>query len=125
MSPALRLDDRLHVDHRVEGTAVVVRAVGEVDMFTAPVLAKQLTRAAEVVTPPAPLVADFRELRFFGSSGISALLVAYQQCQRQSVPLRVVAGPAVTRRLGMVGVLDVLMICPTLTDALRSTAETV
>ena len=79
MSPARRPDDRLHVDQRSEGTAVVLRAVGEVDGSTAPILAKHLTRAAETVTPPGPVVADFRELEFFGSTAISVLLVAHQQ----------------------------------------------
>lgn len=99
---------------------MVVRAVGDVDMVTAPVLAKELAHAAETVTPPALIVADLREVRFFGSSGIATLIVAHRQCQERRVTLRVVAGPSLTKRLTMSGLVGYLTICLTLTEALDS-----
>jgi anti-sigma B factor antagonist len=110
----------LHVDQRVEGDAVIVRAVGEVDMLSVPLLAEQLALAAEVAKPPGPVVADLREVVFFGSNGISALLVAQDECKQRDVTLRVLGTRVVTHPLDVTGASAALTICPTLTDALRS-----
>jgi anti-sigma B factor antagonist len=112
-------DSPLHVDQHNEGGAVVVRAAGEVDLGTAHTLIKYLTSAAEEVTPPAPVVADLREIQFFGSQGLAALVTAQQQCQQHHTALRLLVGPTVRRTLDITGMVDVLTICPTLTDALH------
>lgn len=109
-------EDYLHVEQRVEDVAVVLRAVGEVDVHTAPLFAERLAQAA-TTTSLDRVVVDLREVRFFGSKGISALVVAHQQCRTRGIALRVVAGPAITRRLDRVGLLDVLAVCPTLAEA--------
>ena len=123
MSPARLPDDHLHVDQRAEGPALVVRAVGEIDVATAPVLAQQLTRAAETVASPALVVADLREIQFLGSTAISTLIVAHQQYQNQRVTLRIVVGPSVKKRLSMFGLADFLAICLTLPEALRTSDQ--
>lgn len=124
MSPTDLPDDDLHVDQRVEGTAVVVRAAGDVDMATAPVLAKELAHAAETDTPPALIVADLREVQFFDSSGVGTLILTHQQCQKRNITLRVVAGPSLTKRLNASGLAGYLTICLTLTEALDSSDQT-
>lgn len=119
MSATPSPNDYLRVDRRVDETAVVVHAVGEVDLYTAPVLAEQLARATATAAPSTPVVADLREIKFFGSRGFAALVTAHQQCQEQHISLRVVAGPLITHQLELVGLLDVLTVCPTLTEALE------
>lgn len=116
--PTHSQDFHLHVDQRVEGNAVIVRAVGEVDMLSVPVLAEQLTLAAETATPPGPVVADLREVVFFGSNGISALLVAQDECKQHDVAFRVLGTRIVTHPLDVTGASAALRISPTLTDAL-------
>lgn len=108
----------LQVEWRLDGPAVIVSAVGEVDMDTAPILTEHITRAAGEATPPAPVVADLRGVQFFGSSGIAALLTAHHYCARRNTGLRVLATPLVTRPLEITGAHQVLTICPTLTAAL-------
>jgi anti-anti-sigma factor len=124
MSPTDLPNDDLHVDQRVEGTAVVVRATGDIDMATAPVLAKELAHATKTVTPPTLIVADLREVQFFGSSGIGTLILAHQQCQKRNITLRVVAGPSLTKRLDISGLMGFLTIYLTLTEALDSSDRT-
>jgi anti-anti-sigma factor len=66
--------DHFHVERRREGAVVVVRAAGDVDITTTPLLDDQLRIATALATPPAPVVADLRDVEFFGSNGISVLL---------------------------------------------------
>lgn len=123
MSSTEAPDDRLHVDQRAEGSAVVVHAVGDVDMATAPILTQQLAHAAEVVTPPALIVADLREIQFFGSSGISVLIVAHQRCHNRGVVLRLVVGPVIMQRITIFGMQDLLTISATFAEALDTRVE--
>jgi len=114
-----RQNGLLHVERRSEGTAVVVRAVGEVDMHTAPLLDDHLTVATELATPPAPVVADLRDVHFFDSKGIAALIGAQQRCQQQNTGLRVLVSTPVMRPIAVLGMTDVFTLCPTLTAALQ------
>lgn len=114
--------EALHVDERVEGTAVVVRAVGEVDARSSPLLAQRITIAFTAVTPPGPLVLDLRAVTFLSSVGMAALIDAHQQANQLSFTLRLVAESALARRLAMVGLLNILTVCTTLTDALFEAA---
>jgi anti-sigma B factor antagonist len=110
----------LRVNRRLAGAAVIVRAVGEVDIYTAPVLVEQLAAAVRVASPPAPIVADLREVEFFGAKGIAALVDAQRECRRRCIPLHVVAAPAVARPLDLVDGQKLLIMRPTLTDALAA-----
>jgi anti-sigma B factor antagonist len=96
-----------------------VRAVGEVDMYSAPVPAGQFDHATETVTPPNPVVADLLDVQFLGSRGLSLLIVAHQQFQQRGIPFRIVPGPNVMTRLRMSGVLDMLTTYTTVVDALH------
>jgi anti-sigma B factor antagonist len=107
------------VDEQVVDGVTVVRAVGEVNVRTASLLAARLAQATATTTPPVPVVVDLREVEFFGSTGISMLITAHRTCLDRFLSLRVVAGPSVTHRLGMVGLAEVLTIGPTLPEALH------
>lgn len=124
MSPTDLPNDDLRIDQRAEGTAVVVRAAGDIDMATAPLLAKELTHATHTITPPTLIIADLREVQFFGSSGIGTLILAHQQCQKRNITLRLVAGPSLTKRLDISGLTGFLTIYLTLTEALDSNDQT-
>lgn len=66
---------RLTVEHPVPRVCVV-RPVGEIDMLTAPALAKALR---DVLTPPCHVVVlDLDGIDFLGSSGLAALVEARQ-----------------------------------------------
>jgi anti-anti-sigma factor len=117
---ALRLpEDFLHVGRFVEGTAVIVHAVGDLDIYTAHVLAEHLTAAAATATPPGPVVADLRQVQYFGAEGITVLVNACHQCQRHRIYFHVVAGPIVVKPLELVGMPESLTMCPTLAEALQ------
>ncbi|OLF11596.1 hypothetical protein BLA60_11660 [Actinophytocola xinjiangensis] len=109
----------LHVDHHFSGPAIIVKAAGDVDLTTAQLLDDHLTAAATLADPPAPVVADLREVMFFGSNGVSVLLRAHQRCQRHHTPLHVLADRPVTRPLAVLGLRQTFLLCPTLTAALN------
>jgi anti-anti-sigma factor len=119
MSHQDRQNGPLHVERRREGTAVVVRVVGEVDVHTAPLLDEHLTVATELATPPAPVVADLRDVHFFGSKGIAALIGAQHRCQQQRTALRVLVSTPVLRPITVLGMTDTFALYPSLTAALR------
>jgi len=113
--------ERLRVERRLDGMSMIVRAAGEVDLTTAPILATQLAAATNLTTPPAPVVADLRNVSFFGCKGIAVLLTADQRCVRHNTVLRVLCARPVTRSLEISGLQAVLTISPTLHDALAAT----
>jgi anti-sigma B factor antagonist len=91
-------------------TGVVVHAVGAVDMDNVSTLTEQLTAATTSVDEGAVVVADLRNVTFFGSAGLTALLVCRRECASRDVALRVVAGDSLVLRTIQVtalhGVLD-------------------
>ncbi|WP_330278154.1 STAS domain-containing protein [Lentzea sp. NBC_00516] len=96
----------------------VVAVTGEVDIATAPLLRAELT--VQLAQSPVVLVVDLREVTFFDSSGISALLTAH----RQAADLRVVADRTpVLRTLRFSGMESVFRVHPTLAEALSGPAR--
>jgi anti-sigma B factor antagonist len=101
---------------RREGGAVVVAAVGEIDLLTAPVLADALD--AGWSDPEIGIVVlDLTEVSFLGSSGLAVLLEAGKVPRRD---LRVVPGDhrLVRRPLEISGLARALTVCDTVEDAL-------
>jgi anti-sigma B factor antagonist len=104
------LDDLLWIERFVENHSVVVRAVGEVDMLTAPRLSRQLDLAEAIVVPPAPVVLDLTGVTFLASAGLCLLLAHHQRCAELGSRLAIVpGGRAVTRPLKLTG-LDGLLV---------------
>jgi anti-anti-sigma factor len=99
--------------------AVVVRAVGEIDMNTAPLLDEELAIAIDSVIPPIPVVADLRDVQFFGSNGIATLLSAQRRCEQQRIALRVLGSMPVRRPIDVLGMNGVFALFPTLDSALH------
>lgn len=100
------MDDRLlRVATGGDGSGVVVRAEGEVDMNTVGAFRRALTDALDQVEPPNSLVADLTGVTFLSSAGLSALLETHQRCQERGAPFRVeIAHPTVLRALEITGV---------------------
>jgi anti-sigma B factor antagonist len=107
------VDGSLWVERTVENHSVVVRAGGELDLRTAPILNEQLELAEAVVVPPGIVVLDLSEISFLGSAGLSVLLRHHERCEELGSGLRVVpGGRAVSRPLAMTGLDKVLTVVP-------------
>lgn len=109
----------LEIGTHLSGTTVVVHAVGEVDMSSAPTLRNAVLTACAAVHGPASLVVDLTGVDFFGSSGISVLMEAQQQCQA----LRVVTSQAALRTLQIAGLAEVFDIRDSLANAAHALAS--
>src|SRR5689334_10259481 len=77
----------LCVAHVVEGRAVIVRATGEIDVATAPMLGEHLRSAHDLVTAPFPIVADLAGVTFLGSAGLTVLAEQHQVCAQRGTVL--------------------------------------
>ncbi len=98
----------------VDGT-VVITVTGTIDMVTVGQLEAGIESA--MAEAPARIVIDLLGVQFLASIGIGAL-VAVQH--HPTVRFAVVAdGPATARPLQLVGVADVIDVCPTRDDALN------
>jgi anti-sigma B factor antagonist len=116
-------DGSLWVERTVENHSVVVRAGGELDLRTAPILNEQLELAEAIIVPPAAVVLDLTEISFLGSAGLSVLLRHHERCTEMGSGLRVVpGGRAVSRPLAMTGLDKVLTVIPS-TRAESSVAD--
>ncbi|MFI6096405.1 STAS domain-containing protein [Lentzea sp. NPDC051213] len=81
---------KVETEHRAE--AVLLRAAGEVDSYTAPVLRESLAAAfTAAATAGLPVVLDLSEVAFFASSGLSVLIEYHQLGGDQDISLRLVS----------------------------------
>ncbi len=82
----------LKVDTERRDDAVVLRATGEVDSYTAALLRHRLTEAfADAATAKLPVVLDLSGVGFFASSGLSVLVEYHELGQDKGTPLRLVS----------------------------------
>jgi anti-sigma B factor antagonist len=94
--PAL-LDVRVHLD----GGALLVTVAGEVDLLTAPEIARAVL--GHLVARPRTVELDLSRVTYFGVTGIAALLAVRDATRTMGAQLRLVAGPAVTDSLSRLG----------------------
>lgn len=105
----------LCVSHRTVGHAVVVRAVGEIDMATGPDLRSNLKQAYGLLPPGWTLVVDLDGVSFLGSVGLSVLFEINERCQATGNPMRVVVSrPEVVRPLQVTGLDRVISVTDSL-----------
>jgi anti-sigma B factor antagonist len=102
--------DLLWIDRTVDNHAVIVRAVGEVDLVSAPLLSAQLELAEAVVVPPAPLLLDLTGVTFMGSAGLSVLLDHRDRCAAVGTRLRVVGSWVVERVVTVAGLTEAIPV---------------
>ena len=109
-------DRALDVRTETVGSTVVLTAAGEIDMASAPDLQSAVEEALRAEPPV--LVVDLTGVGFFGSAGLSVLLVAAEAAPERS--LRVVASEPVRRPIEITGLDRVLLVFATRDDALAS-----
>ncbi len=116
-------NEALRVRQEIVDGAVVVCAVGEVDMATRDLLDLQLQVAESEVLPPAPVVLDLTGVVFLASMGLSLLVEHHQQCAEFGSRLVVVATDrAVLRPIELTGLDEALTIASTVEAALTGEA---
>jgi anti-sigma B factor antagonist len=111
--------DLLDVEVRADLEGVLVLALtGEVDLSTAPILAKGISELLAVVTDEL-LIVDLTGVGFLASAGMSALLAGREQAEQRGVAIRIVVTPAAAayRALEIAGLLEILPIYPTVPAA--------
>jgi anti-sigma B factor antagonist len=101
----------------------VVVVAGEIDMATAPMLAKELTSAVE--SGGGPVILDLVEVTFFDSSGLRVAIVAHRDLGEQGRRLAVVCDPQghVRRTFALAGLAEVLELHPSREAALADLAR--
>jgi anti-sigma B factor antagonist len=97
----------------------IVALTGEIDMMSS---APVTSRLAELLDrKPLALVVDLREVRFFGSEGIRALVEAQTQANELGVRLGVVSDTKIVLRpLQMTAVDQLLMLFADVDDAVTA-----
>lgn len=104
--------------HR-NGSAVIVRAGGEIDAYNDGSWRRLLSEAAAAVAPPGPLVVDTNGLDFMGCCAFAALADEADRCRRRGVDLSLVScQPVVVRILGACGLSSVVPVHATVDSAL-------
>jgi anti-sigma B factor antagonist len=94
-------------DVTVAGRSATVRAVGEIDSTTAPLLDQHLSALLDADVRE--LTVDLGGVTFLDSAGLCALAAAHRRAGRQDARLRVLASSrAVVRPLQITGLWDLL-----------------
>jgi anti-sigma B factor antagonist len=89
------------------GSSAVVRATGEIDSTTAPLLSEHLTTLLD--DGVRELTVDLRGISFLDSAGLCVLATTHRRAVRDDVRVRVLAGSrAVVRPLQITGLWDLL-----------------
>ena len=105
-APALD-SDLVTFDVTVTDSSAAVRAVGEIDSTTAPLLNQRLDALLD--TDVRELTVDLGRVTFLDSAGLCVLATAHRRAGRQDVRLRVLAtSRAVVRPLQITGLWDLL-----------------
>ena len=97
----------------------IIALTGEIDMMSSAPVTSRLTALLDR-KPPA-LVVDLREVRFFGSEGIRALVEAQAQADELGIKFGVVSdSKAVLRPLQMTAVDKILLLFADVDDAVTA-----
>jgi anti-sigma B factor antagonist len=86
--PSLQIEPSLHIEAMTAGDCAVLRIAGEVDVYTAPKLRKQVADLAENGT--VHVIADLRGVDFLDSTGLGALVGGLKRLRIQQGSLTIV-----------------------------------
>lgn len=104
--------------------AVLIYAGGEIDACNERTWRHLVTEAANLVTPPGPLVVDVTGLDFMGCCAFAVLAEQARQCRRRGIELRLVSRqPIVARIVDACGLSGMLPIYSTTDSALATAAR--
>lgn len=101
-------------------SVVVLTLTGELDMLTAPELDIAIADAAR--KEPEAMIVDLTEVKFLATAGLNVLVAAYLAITRSAQFGIVADGVAVRRPLKLTGIDTLVMLFPTLEDALANFA---
>jgi anti-sigma B factor antagonist len=87
-----------------DGDQLVITVTGELDVSTAPILQREIDRAAE--EPPETLRLDLSALRFMDSTGLQLVLSTDSKTRAKGRKLELVRGPQTVQRLFQVAGLE-------------------
>ncbi|WP_434444179.1 STAS domain-containing protein [Lentzea sp. E54] len=111
-------EDLVNVTTTVVDGVVVTRAAGEIDISSVDLVREEL--AKQLDRHPVSLVLDLGALTFIGSTGINMLIEEQLRVQELGTAFVVVADQSVVLKpLEIAGVLDVLVVCPSVPEAIR------
>lgn len=103
------------------GSAVVIRAHGEVDAANEHIWHGVVSEAAAMATQPGLLVVDVNGLDFMGCCAFTVLANEAERCRRRGVTLCVVSrDPGVSRIVAACAFSNVLSVHPTTESALAA-----
>jgi anti-anti-sigma factor len=106
----------LRVERIVEGDVVILRAVGEIDLSTTPLLAERFDQ--EEVRADIPLVVDLTGVDFLASSGLGLLAERSQRYADLGARLTVVAAHrAVLRSIELTGLTEIITVVSSVEEA--------
>jgi len=109
---------RFVVRPRRDGETLVLSVEGDLDVLTAPTLGTHLDVA--LADNPSVLIVDISGVGFLSSAGISILVETHRLTSKAGIALRVVAdGPATARPLRMMKLDEIILLYPTVEEALR------
>lgn len=112
-------DVRLRVDVTASGDVPVVNAHGEIDLYTAEELRREMQSVT--ATKPRAMIVDLSGVSYIDSSGLSELLSAYRDLQASGAQLYVIAShkkPGVSRVLEITRLDHVFRVCGNLEEAI-------
>lgn len=99
--------------------ALVVRAVGDIDLASAPVLHAAIVEAWQ---PPQPLVVDATDVAFIDSTGLGVLVAAVQRTRDEGGQVAIaVTADRVRKVLSITGLDAFVAVHPTVAQAVRAT----
>lgn len=113
------MEELFQVNVREQGGATVVRAVGEVDVSTAPALRQKLYDVPEQAT----VIVDLSDVTFLDSTGLGVLVAALKRVREGGAggDLRlVVTRPQVSKVLEVTGLSTVFSVSASVDEALGS-----
>lgn len=100
---------RLEIKETVSRDRRTLVLVGEADLQTAPSLKRVLADACE--SAKQTIVVDLRNLTFIDSSGLHALVEAFETCTYRGLEMKVIPGPPNVQRLfQLTGIEEVLSL---------------
>lgn len=115
----------LDITRRVVDGVLVIAAIGEVDLDTAPALGEALNGCIDEAGDQ-PCILDLTAVTFLNSAGLTMLLQATDRAQALHEPLRIVvdANRPVIRPIQVTGLDDELALYHTVDEAVRADKPT-
>ena len=112
--------DKLSIETERRDGIPIVRARGEIDLYTVSEFDRALK--SEIQEGPPALIVDLSDLSYIDSAGLTALLAAYNSLSVREAQIYVVAppgNPGVARVLEVTRFDALVKVCDTVDEALR------